>query len=135
MEDEEEGNAHGFLRACCLNQELPVGTRMKAAATALPYERPKLVAQLIATVQANVAPVLAARRERAKGKWPELYANEKPRVSVDTTGLGPADAIEAVARANGSWIDRRTIEHRPIEDKPPAIRGRTSEGIPGLRRV
>lgn len=44
MDDEIELDAHNFLRATYLNQDLPVGTRMRAATVAIQFERPKLAA-------------------------------------------------------------------------------------------
>ena len=77
MEEKDDRNAHGFLRACYLNEELPVGVRMRAAGMAIGYESPKLEARAnfnfdVESMKARL--LLACKRreelEEARAKGP-----------------------------------------------------------------
>jgi hypothetical protein len=60
----------GFLQAIYLNENLPLSVRMRAAAECLPYERPKLSAMAITSMDAHSFAVqlerAIARSNRAK---------------------------------------------------------------------
>jgi hypothetical protein len=101
MADEIELSAHNFLRACYLNKDLPVQTRIKAAQIAIAHETPKLAA-----VAHYVDGNLGERLTRARVRVLELQAKRDAGELI-----GVVDGEEVVIKGTGTAL---TVPAQPF---------------------
>jgi hypothetical protein len=88
-------NSLAFMQAVYRDDDLPLSTRLKAAAAALPYEFPKLAVTALIQEGGSIAEKIEAARRRSEGILEARFQEEvEARVRAR---LAPPAVIEAKA--------------------------------------